>query len=61
MALREPLGREVLTRGHTAEFSQMAELVLTVEKIEDAMCYDMGIPPVEVYRSSHAVPRWPIP
>src|SRR6266481_1666203 len=60
-ALREPLRREVLTRGHTAEFSQMAELVLTAEKIEDAVHYDMGTQPVEVYRSSHAVPQWPLP
>src|SRR6266481_1147151 len=60
-ALREPLRREVLTRGHTAEFSQMAELVLTAEKIEDAVRYDMGTWPVEVYRSSHAVPCRPIP
>src|SRR6266481_1129052 len=36
-ALRELLHREVLTRGHTAEFSQIAELVLTAEKIEDTM------------------------
>ncbi len=60
-ALREPLHREVLTRGHTAEFSQMAELVLTAEKIEDAVCYDMGTRPVEVYGSSHTAPRRPIP
>src|SRR6266481_1334767 len=39
----------------------MAELVLTAEKIEDAVCYDMGTRPVEVYRSSHTAPRQPIP
>ena len=60
-ALRELLHREVLTRGHTVEFSQMAELVLTVEKIEDAVCYDMGTWPVETYGSSHAAPHGPIP
>src|SRR6266481_5167 len=60
-ALREPLRREALTRGHTAKFSQMAELVLTAEKIEDAMRYDMGTQPVEVYGSSHTAPRQPIP
>src|SRR6266481_6993803 len=61
VALRELLCREVLTRGHTAEFSQMAELVLTAEKIEDAVCYDMGTWPVEAYGSSHAAPHQPIP
>src|SRR6266481_9164864 len=60
-ALREPLHREVLTRGHTVEFSQMAELFLTAEKIEDTMCYDMGTRLVEVYGSSHTAPHRPIP
>ena len=57
---KRTLRREVLTRGHTAEFSQMAELVLTAEKIEDAVCYDMGTQLVKVYGSSHALPHWPI-
>ena len=39
----------------------MAELVLTVEKIEDTMRYDMGTQLVEAYGSSHAAPHWPIP
>src|SRR6266481_224652 len=59
-ALRELLCREVLTRGHTVEFSQMAELVLTAEKIEDVMRYNMGTWPVEAYGSSHAAPQQPI-
>src|SRR6266481_8877459 len=60
-ALRELLCREVLTRGHTVEFSQMAELVLTAEKIEDAVHYDMGTQLVKAYGSSHAAPQQPIP
>src|SRR6266481_6963137 len=41
-ALREPLRREVLLQGHTAEFSHGAELALAAERIENAMRYDMG-------------------
>ena len=36
-ALRDPLHREVLTRGHTAEFSRMVDLVLTASQVEDTM------------------------
>ena len=39
-ALREPLKREVLRRGHSAEFSKMSELVLAAEQEEDASRYD---------------------
>src|SRR6266481_2173350 len=56
-ALRELLCREVLTRGHTVEFSQMAELVLTAEKIEDTVRYNMGTQLVKAYGSSHAAPQ----
>ena len=36
-ALCDPLHREVLMRGHTAEFSPMVDLVSTVSQVEDAM------------------------
>jgi gag-polyprotein putative aspartyl protease len=39
-ALREPLRREVLRRGRSAEFSKMSELVLAAEQEEDASRYD---------------------
>ena len=39
-ALHEPLKREVLRRGCSAEFSKMSELVLTAEQEEDASRYD---------------------
>ena len=39
-ALHEPLKREVLRRGHSAEFSKMSELVLAAEQEEDASRYD---------------------
>jgi len=41
-ALREPLRREVLSRGHTAEFSHMEDLVSTAQTVEDTVHYDMG-------------------
>ena len=37
VALHDPLRREVLMRGHTAEFSHMVDLVLTASQVEDAM------------------------
>ena len=37
VALHDPLCREVLTRGHTAEFSHMVDLVSTASQVEDAM------------------------
>ena len=37
VALRNPLRREVLTRGHTAEFSRMVDLISTASQVEDAM------------------------
>ena len=47
-ALHDPLHREVLMRGHTAEFSRMVDLVLTASQVEDAMRYDMGARQSEV-------------
>src|SRR6266481_7496411 len=42
VALHEPLHCEVLLQGHTAEFSHGAELTFAAERIENAMCYDVG-------------------
>ena len=47
-ALRNPLRREVLMRGHTAEFSCMVDLVSTASQVEDTMRYDMGARQSEV-------------
>ena len=41
-ALRDPLRREVLTRGYTAEFHTLEQLAEVATSIEDAMRYDMG-------------------
>ena len=41
-ALHEPLRQEVLSRGHSTEFSRMSELVFATEQIEDASHYDWG-------------------
>src|SRR6266481_2533024 len=41
-ALCEPLCREVLLQGHTAEFSRGAELTLAAERVENAMRYDVS-------------------
>ena len=41
-ALREPLRQEVLSRGHSAEFSRMSELIFAAEQIEDTLHYDWG-------------------
>ena len=37
VALRNLLCREVLTQGHTAEFSRMADLISTMSQVKDAM------------------------
>ena len=60
VALRDLLQREVLTRGHTTEFSRMVDLVLTASQVEDAMRYDMGAHQSEVQHRV-AVPPRPIP
>ena len=60
VALCDLLHREVLTRGHTAEFSHMVDLVLTALQVEDAMQYDMGAHQSEVQHRA-AVPPRPIP
>ena len=60
VALRDPLCREVLMRGHTAEFSCMVDLVSTASHVEDAMRYDMGARQSEVQHRA-AVPPRPIP
>ena len=39
-ALREPLKREVLRQGCSAEFSKMSELILAAEQEEDMSQYD---------------------
>ena len=59
-ALHDPLRREVLTRGHTAEFSCMVDLVSTALQVKDAMRYDMGARQSEVQHRA-AVPPQPIP
>ena len=59
-ALHDPLHRQVLTRGHTAEFSRMVDLVLTALQVEDAMRYDMGAHQSEVQHGA-AVPPRPTP
>ena len=48
VALCDPLRREVLTRGHTTEFSRMVDLVSTASQVEDAMQYNMGARQSEV-------------
>ena len=71
-ALRDPLHREVLTQGHTAEFSHMVDLVSTASQVEDAMQYDMGarqsevqhraaVPPRPIPARIWAQPTWPVP
>jgi len=54
------LHREVLMRGHTAEFSRMAELTSTAEQIRNAMRYDLGTWHAEV-QPRPAVPQRPLP
>ena len=49
VALHNPFCREVLMQGHTTEFSQMADLILTALQVEDAMRYDMGAWQSEVH------------
>ena len=41
-ALRDPLRREVLSRGYTAEFSHIEDLISTAQAVEDAMRYNLG-------------------
>src|SRR6266481_8030254 len=53
-ALREPLHREVLLQGHTAEFSHGAELTLAAERVENAMRYDVGTQHSDALNSSAA-------
>ena len=60
VALCDLLRREVLTRGHTTEFSCMVDLVSTTSQVEDAMQYDMGARQSEVQHRA-AVPPQPIP
>ena len=60
-ALRKPLCREVLLQGHTAEFSHGAELALAAERIENAMCYDMGTWHPDALNSNTAAQARPIP
>ena len=54
------LHREVLTQGHTAEFSRMAELASTAEQIENTVRYDLGTQHAEV-QPRLAAPQWPLP
>ena len=56
-ALRDRLCREVLTRGHTAEFSHMVDLVSTASQVKDAMRYDMGARQSEVQHRAAVPPR----
>ena len=42
VALRDPLRRDVLTCGYTAEFCTLEQLAEVATSIEDAMRYDMG-------------------
>jgi len=60
-ALREPLHREVLSRGHTAEFSRMEDLVSIAQTVEDAVRYDMGTRQTEGQSGNHAAPQRPVP
>ena len=60
MTIRNPLCREVLTRGHTAKFSHMVDLVSTTLQVKDAMRYDMGACQSKVQHRA-AVPLQPIP
>src|SRR6266481_7019353 len=41
-ALRDSLRREVLTWGHTVEYSGFSEWTETATCIEDTVCYDIG-------------------
>ena len=41
-ALCNPLRREVLRQGHSAEFRKMFELIFAAEQIEDTLCSDWG-------------------
>src|SRR6266481_5347524 len=59
-ALCEPLCREVLLQGHTAEFSRGAELTLTAERVENAMGYDVGTQHPDALNSNTAAQARPI-
>src|SRR6266481_3790022 len=61
VALREPLCHEVLLQGHTAEFSREANLTLTAERVENAMCYDVGMWHSDVLNSNVTAQAKPIP
>ena len=58
-ALRDPLRREVLSHGYTAEFSCMEELVATAQTVEDAMWYDLGTRHMEGLVAARYLPRGP--
>ena len=52
-ALRDPLRREVLTRGYTAEFHTLEQLAEVATSIEDAVHYDMGTLILDVLGSTN--------
>ena len=60
-ALREPLKREVLRRGHSAEFSKMSELVLAAEQEEDASQYDQAPRRMDALSGNTAAQTRPAP
>src|SRR6266481_9587801 len=61
VALRDSLRREVLTRGHTVEYSSLSELTETATCIEDAVHYDIGTWPLEQTGGSYAAHARPAP
>ena len=60
-ALRDSLRREVLMRGHTAEYSSLSESTETAACIEDAVRYDIGTWPLEQTGGSYATHMRPAP
>jgi len=48
---------EVLSRGHTAEFSHMEDLVSTAQTVEDAVCYNMGTQQTKGQGGNHVAPQ----
>ena len=60
-ALRDPLHREVLSCGYTAEFSCIEDLISTAQAVEDTVWYDLGTQHMEGYGGSHIPLQWPTP
>ena len=52
-ALRDPLRCEVLSRGYTAEFSCIEDLISTAQAVEDVVWYDLGTWHMEGSGGSH--------